>query len=490
MISPGGWSPQHVWNGDERGGLPRSPVSRSNGEWRLGLWLIISACALVVGGALAHVAFFPVLGALSGLFGLFVVWFERPFVGLVLLALASPFTFLSRQLLGSLLPVGFGLFQAVALVGLVAWIVALASGRTRLRDRYFVLVSCAVLVVLSASLLASHFDGDLVDGGFSVRHLISLAGLVAAAILFAEFVASRSAVTRLAWALALALAGGAILNLLAVFVPSLGVTDVDPLGTGDRLTGLVGFANAAGFLAAVALILLISLPARRRFVRLVGSVLLLPPVVAALLTSGSRSSLLGCAGGMLLLAFGRFPRRRVTIAVGIVLSAAVVWAISTIHAEPLERLHIARSLGDLRSGDLRRIEQYQITGKILERRPILGVGWGNYQFVADRFLPAGVRVAPELPPHSGLLQMTAEGGVLGLLVYISLFALVYSRASCGMRGLGRHDAAHGIVAALIVFAVFQLFQPGLSQEAGWVLVGLTAALPRVGQTVQVSTHDA
>jgi probable O-glycosylation ligase (exosortase A-associated) len=187
-----------------------------------------------------------------------------------------------------------------------------------------------------------------------------------------------------------------------------------------------------------------------------------------ILLTGSRAGFLGLAVfGLFLFAAYRQKLRLVALALGVAIAAALV-----VPSETWDRLGMVRTLGaggtealseidDMGSAELR----YRIWTNafaIARQNPLHGVGWGAYPRANERHDPEiGAKSA-----HSTPLAVSAEVGVPGLALFISIIGLTLlrgRRARARLREL-RPNAAQQIrmmelgLIAYLVAGIFGSFQ--------------------------------
>ncbi len=226
---------------------------------------------------------------------------------------------------------------------------------------------------------------------------------------------------------------------------------------------------------------------RRMRYRGIAFVLVLLMVVTVFL-SASRGGVVGLAVATALL----FVRRRqgarglvygvATVIVGGMLISQVV------PPEALERLTnlpgVSESSDLEGSGSIRKRQYtYGIGVKIWSQAPILGVGLGNWSY--KRFLTDPVRSAAA--PHNAYLKALAEGGIVTLLLYLTLFyvttrqlnaIVAHEGAMAWARADGTDWLVHATRIGLMTFLVFSLFADLFDLIFFYLLIGLSASLIR------------
>lgn len=131
---------------------------------------------------------------------------------------------------------------------------------------------------------------------------------------------------------------------------------------------------------------------------------------------------------------------------------------------------------------------WESTLAMVQEHPWLGIGWGAYRFVYpeyDFFVQNESVIIYH--GHNTLLSLAAEIGIAGMLFFAALWGLAVVRAWKAMQKAGRTSRGFylGWVLALLGTAAFSLTDHALFNEqvaaVFWVLVALTAALPREKQ---------
>ena len=215
-----------------------------------------------------------------------------------------------------------------------------------------------------------------------------------------------------------------------------------------------------------------------------GAVLLL---VVTVFLSASRGGVLGLGFACMLL-FVRRNAGAARIAYGIAVALAGVMLISEVVPEQaLDR--IANIPGISSNADAgegggsieRRGYTYGIGLQIWTQAPIVGVGPGNWPYV--RFLSDPQRSAAA--PHNSFLKALAEGGLLALLLYLTLFGVTIrdllrcERSPAAMAAATRDDLrwmVTGTRIAVITFVLFSMFADLWDLIFAYWLVGVAAVI--------------
>lgn len=160
---------------------------------------------------------------------------------------------------------------------------------------------------------------------------------------------------------------------------------------------------------------------------------------------------------------------------------------------------------------LRPAEDYNLTGEegrlriwqrgigYMIRRPVLGVGAGQFPTAEGTMSPlAGRRPTGRgikwAAPHNSYLQVGAELGVPGLVIFagflVSVFAGLRGPKQVGRRRAARPRLAQALTAALVGFAVGAFFLTLAYHEMLYTLAGLAVALHKVSPDTGASPDDA
>jgi putative inorganic carbon (hco3(-)) transporter len=113
--------------------------------------------------------------------------------------------------------------------------------------------------------------------------------------------------------------------------------------------------------------------------------------------------------------------------------------------------------------------------------PWVGVGSGNFPLLQDRYFDPRVPREP-YHAHNTFLQIAAEGGLLALALYLTLFGVagvMAFRTLQHCRDPVWRDIAVCLLGALMSLAVFSLTSNMIKQEMTWMTIALTAMVATV-----------
>jgi len=134
-----------------------------------------------------------------------------------------------------------------------------------------------------------------------------------------------------------------------------------------------------------------------------------------------------------------------------------------------------------------RLEAWGAATALVVKHPLLGVGPGNFQFYcADVWDYPGAE--PVRVVHNTYLEVGAELGVFGLLLFVAYLALTFSRLGAAVgTGIGAPGLAAALRLSLIVAVVAGLFLSEQFFAPFWVLGALGTALSKSDKSDRVAT---
>lgn len=128
-----------------------------------------------------------------------------------------------------------------------------------------------------------------------------------------------------------------------------------------------------------------------------------------------------------------------------------------------------------------RIPMMQIAFEIIKANPIFGVGLNNYTVVMPSYDSTGITYTYFQPVHNVFLQLVAEIGIGGLLVFIIFIIMLYRTAIITLRKADEFHREHliGLICGITAMLVHQSMNNGTIDaeafELFWVFAGLIAA---------------
>ncbi len=361
----------------------------------------------------------------------------------------------------------YGVVVLGATLALGALADLLLSGRFPPIGRAFPLLVGLEIGALTISSVVAAPDLRLAVVGSFERQMGLIAYAAFAVLALAARVAVARSPERFAWLLRAVYAAGLLAFLMGPYVRE---TDI------RRWTGAFGHANySANFLLLPGFVALGFAAGRFRPIErafAAAAFILVAIEIAMLQTRGAwLGAAVGAAVFLPLLLFGPVRlegavRRRL----GLVLAAAALVAAvgaGAVLATPRLRepaLAKARSTLRLQAGTSGRYEGWRDSVPFFRDHGLLGVGAENFRdsFLEYKSLELG-RVLQEQQLrdlHSMPLHIWAQGGVLGLIAHLGLFACALARLARTIRArslaLGPRTAAAGLLAALVAHFVHNL----------------------------------
>jgi putative inorganic carbon (hco3(-)) transporter len=343
---------------------------------------------------------------------------------------------------------------AILLVLAWAWCRTVVQGKPNL---HFVHVLLATLTAIVLASTAVHLAEP-----YSTEYLIRwIPFLVITAILVDVASAEVNIYALLASAVggAAVAAGGALYSVL--------------IDGERRATGPLEDPNDLAYVLMAALPLIIALN-RPGWAWIVGRIFLVGLIAVAAAATLSRGGGFALGAALLWLAVRRAIKPRQLLAVGAAVLA--IGAIAALAAGPLlasalsEKQYIAGSNIDTR------LIRWQAAARMLAENPVLGVGPGGFR--SEYTAASGLAEIAEQTPvtHNMYIEVGAELGVLGLLVFLAIIATAFVASEFALRGHVERRTVVAVQASLIAVLVASIF---LSQEyymSLWSMVAVACAL--------------
>jgi O-antigen ligase len=296
-------------------------------------------------------------------------------------------------------------------------------------------------------------------------------------VLLMIFVITITTVTTqraLRWVL-FALIGGAVLSIL------IGVADGSFTGTADGAARLEGGAGDPNYLAAsivacsIVAVSLLAIPIKLLARWGIGLALVI--LVVGLVMSGSRGGFLA-AGGGIVTAFIVFKYRRayVLAATAVILGMGALAFLNV--PDAWERVTDFDE-------DNGRSSLWTVGARMWEDEPVTGVGLNNFvvhsaDYVREPGTLENTELVVERPhvPHNTYLQVLAEAGIVGLILFVLFIAGCLRAAMRGAREFedrgewGTGTLTRGIVVATASILAASMFLSAATDKRLWILLAL------------------
>jgi O-antigen ligase len=322
------------------------------------------------------------------------------------------------------------------------------------------------------------------DKGATVEALIRYAPNVL--LIPIAFTAVRSS-RHVEWVVGALVAGAVLTAVIAILGPA---SDPSAVGT-DRAEGLAGGANELAAALVVGLVMCLVLAMRQQAGSLPRLLLLGAGglCVLGIALSLSRGGLIALAGALIagVLVGGRWRGKMVLAAIAVV-SLAVLWFSAFASLPARERVT------EVGGGGTGRTDLWTVGWRMVEDRPLEGVGAGNFPVASIHYLlqPGAlarddfVITSPKVA-HNTLLQVLAETGVVGAALFtgILLFCVLSTIAAARRYQRDGNERmellARGLFVAIVGYLVAAFFISENYSKLMWLLLALGPAVHAVAR---------
>jgi len=341
----------------------------------------------------------------------------------------------------------------------------IALSRIPLLPQWLVLLAVAGVSIIRAS-----------DRVYALQELGRLAGQVSMYILVLTTIRSRRQAYQLLATFLLATLVPNIVGMYGVLSSSSGFADLDV----PRLYGPTGSGPAHGlFLVTPMLIALALLSMSRSLWTRVAYVFVVVSMAVPFFYTLARMAWMGLFGATLVLVvLAPAGRQRRWFLLGLLMMLAVIVFVPAVSERFLALLDPS-----VDSSIPNRILLWRKARQLFESSPLIGAGLG----AADRLtrMPAWGRGSPV---HNDIVRISADMGVVGLLVYLWLYVALLRHAYATYRTLSNplfKSIAAVTIGAWVAFQISSwgnpVFTHSVLQFQYWALAGLTLSLPIVEQ---------
>lgn len=408
------------------------------------LFALISFAAVRYGGPLA-------LGGILALALLTVVLAIHPFVFFAMYYVALFFA--DTKVPG--LPLSIN--QIIALLFIISWVGLWFRGQTiRVRSRLMPwLTLLAVYFTVNALLGESAPHGQVM-----ARYVVIYYGL---AILIAACLRSERAIYAYAWIIVTLTFLAAVAGLIEAFERGTFFAFAGKITDAVRVKGAASTANVYGWnlIFAFPFAFFLFSQMRRKVSRAAVLAMGLFILFVSLLTLSRQTMVLVVLLLVVCSRVFRYPsRRQVLLGVTVFIALAATLAAPALVARFLSVTRLSRDYSYLERRD-----SILICLEVIKARPIFGVGLGSYTAVWRQYLPPDYStffaqyIEPTRPraPDQGYLQITAEGGVVGLAVFLVFVLAVGRRIWCIRKEAAKRDDPLAYNLAALVLALMVQF---------------------------------
>ena len=111
-------------------------------------------------------------------------------------------------------------------------------------------------------------------------------------------------------------------------------------------------------------------------------------------------------------------------------------------------------------------------------RPLIGVGFGNYGFLYNQFIPKDADTKPYIAkPHNSYLEVLAETGIVGFILFISPILIIFFNALKATFAIKKNNIINlTIIGAFIGLATQGFFFGIFVHNYTWIAIGLLFAI--------------
>ena len=395
----------------------------------------------------------------------------------------------------------------VRIVGMVAFGVWLLPKMAR-RESWATVLSAKLLtpaLLFTLFALSSTFWAQYPSVTFD--RVLTLVRLLALSLMVVDLTVSWQ---RMEWLIKLLILGGLIALVLTIS-QFLGYDFLVGPGTRSSIGPTVilrAGASVTGTVNETATILTVLLPfafyllraSTSRLWRLAGllAIVLIPVAVLFSFSRASYLMLLPALGAQLWEMFkgdrgDRWRLLLIGLVVAIVLVATVPWEDVLARAATTSTF-LDTFLGmedDPNTLSESRLHLWRIAAAIFRDHPLLGSGYGNYSYQSLRYqflVPGGARVfyTPR-SPHSSILGLLADLGLVGIVLWIWLQAVVFRNligswsASRGTHYRLQQAMVQATFYSFLVYTLYSIVTSTPADKSLWLLLGLSEVSQRLSQ---------
>lgn len=363
--------------------------------------------------------------------------------------------------------------KAAGLILALAWFASMTTRQYQQGDLFRAqpALAATVLFFLAWVLLSQAWAADPGEARLTFSRITMNA--IIFVIAFAA-IRTRSDMTRVIAAFVL---GAAFSMLYGVMQPP---DASDP----DRLAGTLGNANEMAAVLVVGGALSIGLAASlkdapvKRLLAVVALFLCLAGLLLTLSRGGMVAGSVACVAAVIFA--GRW-RPQVTLAIVGLVICAVGFLTFAVDEQARQRIFAS-------DGGTGRLDLWTVGVRMVEDRPVLGVGAGNFPTsTIDYLLEPGLLTRTEFivsdpkVAHNTYLEMFAELGIIGFSLFLLVLLLCLTALYRAIRQFERTDnrqlelLARAVLVALLGLLAADVFQSAQFQKALWLLLALCPA---------------
>lgn len=255
---------------------------------------------------------------------------------------------------------------------------------------------------------------------------------------------------------------------------------------------------AAALLPALAIAMFVVATADTWRMRWLAAGILGIDLVAFVLTQ-SRGGIVGLAVALVLavvLAGRARPRLLTLVLVLVAVSLGYYFVYKPAHIfQPSAR-------GGLSAASSGRLDEWHVASLMFKAHPLGGVGLGNYTTAEPAYSTQNVNLQfvsfvlqLKHVAHNTYLQIAAELGLVGLLLFLGVLAVPFRVATKALASVGRRSDslefyARGLIAGAGGLVVAYIFLTAEREKQLWLILGLLACIPRILSTARAEPEEA
>ncbi|MFZ1153949.1 MAG: O-antigen ligase family protein [Solirubrobacteraceae bacterium] len=258
---------------------------------------------------------------------------------------------------------------------------------------------------------------------------------------------------------------------------------------GERFQGGSGDPNYLAAVLVPAIVLAGGLALRKSVVQRIALVIGIVILAVGLAATRSRGGLIAAVVACVV-ALAIWRGRRLLIGALITLFVGVTAAFFISSPAAWQRIY---NTGDSGSGS-GRLDVWHVALRVAGSHPLFGVGLGQFPAVSPHYvnLPGvltyvGLIVDQHLVVHNLYLQLWAESGIVGLLLFLALVVLAFAgawRAIARFEALGDEEMtglSRAVIPALVGVLTASFFLSNISDRRIWVLLALGPVLAGIAE---------
>ncbi|MCJ7813603.1 O-antigen ligase family protein [bacterium] len=250
---------------------------------------------------------------------------------------------------------------------------------------------------------------------------------------------------------------------------------------------LTGDARFGDYLSLMLFLVLGSVISKIKLYKRVIFIPMFAAGIMLLIFTFSRGAWIGFGSGLFLFLLLKMmfnlknPRMYISLLLFVLIALTVTFVFKDLIAE--------RFYGEDYGSAESRIPMMQIGFEIIKKNPLLGIGMNNYTRVMALYDPTGLSYVWHHPVHNVFIQLTAEIGIFGLIVFLWINTTVYV---IGIKFIKNSNEFYqnqmtGLIAGITAVLVHGMVNNGTIDTDPfilfWALVGLIFAISKINENI-------